>query len=344
MKAATYSLLIVIAIVLTSCNPFYVIQAGITQSEILLNRRPIQEVLIDSDTPEAYKAKLKLVSEAREFSKTLSLDPKGSFQAYSALDRDILAWIVMGAQPDSFKLHTWWFPIVGSVPYKGYFSADSAECEAKHLRAKGYETLVRGTEAFSTLGWFNDPVMTPLLKDADHEVVNTVIHEILHTTLWIPNYVAFNESLANFIGHRGAISFFNAKLPLGLEKEHKLAEDSFNHALDISKTLSLLVPDLEKLYSSNLSKEEKLKEREQIFSRHIDPLRERISGLKILQKAHNAELLQLQLYYTKLDLFLKLWDKHQGVWSAFIEDLKELAKKASSEEADPFVILEKHIA
>ena len=340
--------------ILTSCNPLYVLQAGITQSEILLNRRQIEEVISDSSIDREIQRKLVLVNDARSFSFSLSLDPQGSFQSYSALDRDILAWIVMGAKPDSFELKTWWFPIVGSVPYKGYFSPDSAECAARRLRAQGYETLVRGTEAFSTLGWFDDPVMTPMLRNPDHEIVNTVLHEILHTTLWVPGYVAFNESLANFIGLQGAIAYYQQKLtscnPLEISctspfsEKKRSAEIGLQNALAISKTLSGLISELSELYSSTRSREEKLALREAIFIQHLTPLRQRIPGMKILKKAHNGELLQLQLYYSKLDLFSQLWDKHQGSWRELLVELQRIATQVERDGVDPFVLLSQSVS
>lgn len=343
--------LLMLILGLTACNPIYVIQAGITQSEILLNRREITEVLEDPETSEEIRRKLTLVQEAREFTSQLALEPGGTFQSYSALDRDTLAWIVLAAKPDSFSFHTWWFPIVGSVPYKGFFSPESARSEALSLQQQGYETLVRGTEAFSTLGWFNDPVMTPMLRNADHDVVNTVIHEVLHTTLWIPNHVAFNESLANFVGHQGAIAFFtrqektncaSGETPACTSSRASLtaARLSMEQSLDISRTLSALVPKLRELYQSEISREEKLTEREKIFASCTDPLRARIPGLKILKKAHNAELMQLQLYYTKLPLFLEFWSHSQELWPTLLENLKVLADKSQDSGQEPFELLE----
>lgn len=343
------SALVVFVVLITGCNPLYVIQAGITQSEILYNRRDIAEVLQDPGTPAQIQRKLELVSSARDFSQMLALKPGGTFQSYSALDRDVLAWIVLAAKPDSFTFYTWWFPIVGSVPYKGYFSLESAKAAALELQSDGYETLVRGTEAFSTLGWFNDPVMTPMLKNEDHQIVNTVIHEILHTTLWVPNYVSFNESLANFVGHQGAISFYLNQLQHCTESDvpcHEsartsleAARKSLNEALDVSQTLANLIPELKELYQAERPREEKLQEREKIFARHIEPLRTRIPALKILKKAHNAELMQLQLYYSNLNLFLALWAKLNSDWKQLIATMQSIADESRDQGVDPFTLL-----
>jgi len=348
-KLATICYLSALTQLCCACNPLYVIQAGLTQSEILWNRRSISTVVSDPETTPEIARKLELVTLARAFSQDLQLSPGGSFQSYSALDRDTLAWIVMAAKPDSFEFYTWWFPIVGSVPYKGYFSPTAANSAAKDLQDQGYETLVRGTEAFSTLGWFDDPVMTPMLKNDDHEIVNTVLHEIFHTTIWLPNFVAFNESLANFVGLTGAIAFYQQKLTScpatdltqrqSIEKELLLAQKSRERALGISKCLALLVPDLTSLYQSPISREAKISDRVAIFDQYIAPLKKSYPELTILNRAHNAELMQLQLYYTKLDLFAELWDNRGKNWSDFLTVIREVVVEVKATGADPFEII-----
>ncbi len=340
---------VLVALSVGGCNPFYVIQAGMTQSEILLHRRSIESVVQDPETSPEITRKLALVTDVRDFSQHMALSPKGSFQSYSALDRDTLAWIVLAAKPDSFTFYTWWFPFVGSVPYKGYFTPEAAKCAAQSLNDQGYETLVRGTEAFSTLGWFDDPVMTPMLRNQDAHVAGTVLHEILHTTLWVPNYVAFNESAANFVGNQGAVTYFEARTAQcqssdaqckersrgDAEQARKTAENGY----EVSRTLGALIPELTELYRSSESRERKIELREAVFKKHIDPLRQKIPQLKFLKKAHNAELMQLQLYYSKLDLFKQLWDNGSGDWQRFIGELRDIAARSEEENKDPFLIL-----
>src|SRR5690606_33281988 len=104
--------------------------------------------------------------------------------------------------------------IVGSVPYKGFFEKEDAEHAAQKLELAGFETWVRGTDAFSTLGWFDDPVLSTTLSNSIPSIVDTVIHESVHSTVWIKGRVDFNESLANFIGGQGAYQFFKEKYEL----------------------------------------------------------------------------------------------------------------------------------
>jgi len=149
----------VILAALSGCSPFYVIRAAYEEGKILMNRKEIAEAIAAPDTSPDERNKLELVLEAREFAIGMGLTPGESFTKFTHVDRDTLAWVVLGSKPDSFTLYTWWFPIVGRVPYKGFFEKASADAAAAALERRGYESWVRGTEAISTLGWFNDPVL-----------------------------------------------------------------------------------------------------------------------------------------------------------------------------------------
>jgi predicted aminopeptidase len=112
---------------------------------------------------------------------------------------------------DQLAIRTWWWPVVGRVPYKGFFNFAAAERERAGYERDGYDTELRPSEAFSTLGWFNDPLLSTTLGADSTWLVNTVIHELLHNTVWISGDVSFNESLASFAGSHGAVAFFRAR-------------------------------------------------------------------------------------------------------------------------------------
>jgi hypothetical protein len=153
------------------------------------------------------------VVEARDFAAdSLALDAGRSYTTFSRLDSDTLALVVSAAHQDRFAAHTWWFPIVGHVPYKGFFSEARARREMERLERRGFDTYMRPTSAFSTLGWFNDPLVSPLLRYDSVSLANTVIHEIFHNTLYLSGQAMFNESLAQFVGSRGAIAFFCSRM------------------------------------------------------------------------------------------------------------------------------------
>jgi predicted aminopeptidase len=190
----------------------YLLRGAWEEGKILLARRSIVRVIADSATDNGTRARLKLVLDARAYaSNALGLRVGESFTTYTRLDRDTLVLVVSAAPRDRLIPHTWWFPIVGRVPYKGYFEFDEALRSARELRAQDLDTYVRPASAFSTLGWFNDPLLSTTLKLDTISLANTVIHELTHNTVFVPSQVAFNESFASFVGGRGAIEFFRAR-------------------------------------------------------------------------------------------------------------------------------------
>ena len=169
--------LLLLSLSISGCSPFYVMRAAYEQSKIFCSERSIDKVLKDPSTTEEVRDKLSRVLEARTFATSnIHLTPGDSYTSYAVVDRNVLSWVVMGSRPDSFSFATWWFPIVGSVPYKGFFEQEDAEAEGKILTEQGYEIWIRGASAFSTLGWFDDPVLSTLLQRNEVEIVNTIIH------------------------------------------------------------------------------------------------------------------------------------------------------------------------
>jgi hypothetical protein len=195
---------------LTSCSLPYIMGVTIGQSKLLLSRQPIDSVLSNATVPKSYKDSLRLVQQATAFAKTRGLKCGRSFKTYVELKGEALTWVVAAVPAFSLQPKEWWFPIVGTVPYKGFFTKAAAEEEAKNLAFDKYETVVRPVTAFSTLGWFDDPVLTPLLKGSPLSIVNTIIHECIHQTVWVPASVSFNESLAHFVALQETINFFNS--------------------------------------------------------------------------------------------------------------------------------------
>lgn len=339
-----------IMLALAGCNPFYVIRAAYEESRILLRRQEIDAVIADPKTPADTKEKLAVVIKARNFALKLGLNPGESFTKYSHVNKDVLAWVLVASKPDSFTLFRWWFPVVGYVPYKGFFDKSDALKLASILEEKGYETWVRGTEAFSTLGWFNDPVLSTTIKRDEVRIVNTVLHETTHTTVWIPGYVDFNESLGNFIGVQGCIDYYKAELAAcpkdSAECSQKIttqlerANITKVREFELGDVISALYQELATLYSSNNTLAEKLKLRDEIFAKHIAPLREKYPTLEILKNLNNAEVMQLKLYLTGLKDFEALFQKNQGNWPLFLAAIKGISEKVAGDSAlNPYVLL-----
>jgi predicted aminopeptidase len=209
--ARTLAVVVLAAIALLLLTPTgrYLLRAAWEEGKILARRRPIAELVADATTSARLRSKLVLVLAARAFARdSLGLETGQSFTTFSRLDRDTLVLVLSGAYRDRLRAHTWWFPVVGRVPYKGYFDFGAARAAERDLSARGYDARLGAASAFSTLGWFNDPLLPTTLRADSLTVANTVIHELTHNTFYAPGGAVFNESFANFVGARGAERFF----------------------------------------------------------------------------------------------------------------------------------------
>lgn len=316
--------------VLSACSPGYVLRAGWEEARILAARRPIHEVVHDTTTPSELRGKLRLVQHARDYAeRDLGLTPGDAFTSYVELDRDTLVMVVNAAPEFELEWKTWWFPIVGRLPYKGYFNFERARREADRLDEQGYDTWVRPSSAFSTLGWFPDPLMSTTLRADSVGVVETVIHEIVHNTFFPSGRARFNESLANFVGHRGAIAFFcEAVADEALCGE---AKDSWYDLRVFGRFFHSLLDPLEALYETDLPTEEKRREKRRIlheaagrFESEVQPefRSGRYRGLDP-ERVNNAWLLSRMLYYTRLDDMEALYEAYGDLATAVRELIRE---------------------
>jgi len=208
-RALLALLLLVVAFLALTRTGRYLARAGWEEARILARRRPIAELVADPATDRATREKLRLVLAARQFAAdSLGLSTGESFTTFSRLRRDTLVLVLSGARRDTLARHTWWFPVVGRVPYKGFSDYDDARDARERLERDGLDAELRPASAFSTLGWFNDPLLSTTLRADSADLVNTVIHELVHNTFYARGGAVFNESFANFVGARGAERFF----------------------------------------------------------------------------------------------------------------------------------------
>ena len=249
MNAACKSVSVgALALLLGGCSPFFILRAGYEEAKILSRRQSISRLVEDPRTEPTRRAKLALVLRVRDFAAdSLGLDAGRSYTTFSQLDSDTLALVLSAARKDRFEAYTWWFPIVGRVPYRAFFSESGAAEAVRDLEGKGYDAYVRPTAAFSTLGWFADPLVSPLLRYDSISLANTVVHELLHNTIYLSGQAVFNESLATFVGARGAIEFFCL-----VEPDPRLcatARGAWRDELLFGRYLTELVEELDFLYA-----------------------------------------------------------------------------------------------
>jgi predicted aminopeptidase len=190
----------------------YRARGAAAEARILSRRQSIAELVADSTTPPAIREKLQLVLEARRFAvDSLGLPAKNAFTQYTKLEHDTLVLVLSGAYRDELRAVTWWFPVVGHVPYKGFFDFEEAKRAEAELSKEGFDTYLRPSPAFSTLGFFNDPLLSTTLGEDSLEIVNTVVHELTHNKFYANGAAVFNESFASFVGARGAERFFRSR-------------------------------------------------------------------------------------------------------------------------------------
>jgi len=178
------------------------------QARILLRREPFAAVLADPATPPELAERIRLATEVRTFARGLGLEVGDQYTSYVDWPGDRLVTTVVAARPGEVEARPFWFPIVGRVPYKGFFDPALAEREAAGLRADGMDTCLVPVLAYSTLGWFDDPLTAPLARLAPSRLAETLLHELLHATVFVGGQPDFNEGLATFVGQEAAVRFF----------------------------------------------------------------------------------------------------------------------------------------
>lgn len=206
-------LIVLAAAALASCRTvsFYT-QAARGQWEISSKARPIDGLLKDEATPEKLKKQLQLVQELRAFaSKELRLPAEKQYDCYCDLDRKFVVWVIYAAPEFSVNGKTWWYPLVGSLKYRGYFDEKAAEQEAESLKKQGFDVFVGGVEAYSTLGWFHDPILNTFLRHTDVDLAEMLFHELTHQRLYISGDTDFNEAFATAVAHEGVCRWLKSK-------------------------------------------------------------------------------------------------------------------------------------
>jgi predicted aminopeptidase len=324
----------------TAC---YLSRGAWEEAKILSRRQPISEIVADPRTPNNVREKLKVVLAAREYAKdSLKLRTKDSFTTYSRLDHDTLVLVVSAAYRDTLKPYTWWFPIVGRVPYKGYFDFNAAKRDARNLVADGFDVYVRPSDAFSTLGFFNDPLLNTTLRSDSLSLANTVIHELTHNTFYASGQAPFNESFAMFVGARGAAAFFRAR---GQVVAAAKVEAEWEDDKRLARFWARVIKSLDSAYSAHPeSKEARIAVRDTVYMRtraalvnEIAPQLKTINPLYAQRvQLNNAALLARRVYASDLDVFDLIYEREGRDLKRTIGRIIGLAK---TKPKDPFAAL-----
>ncbi len=303
----------------------YVTRQGLTQMQILLAARPVSEVLHDPTVPPDLRRKLRIVRAAKRF----GVDTLGMRQAadlyrtwYDTGDGPI-AWNVSASARDRFEARTWWFPVVGVVPYLGFFDEAESRAMAEILEVdEDLDVLRREVGAFSTLGWFDDPVFSSALRGDDFDVARLVLHEMAHAEVFFPGHVAWNENFATLVGDRAALRFLIERYgdhsgPVVRARGRLGDERVLRGALDG------VLANLEALYEGPGSRADKLLAREKVFAQGKATLAALgdVGGARrwIARPWNNALWMSLRRYQGHQDALSELLDERfDGDIAAFI--------------------------
>lgn len=253
-KSKKVLLILLILIGVLAAFNLSLIQYGLMQAkgqfEVLWNAEPLEDYLQSPNFPDSLKAKITIIQEAKAFAEQeLGLTPSDNYtKMYDQKGKDIL-WVVTAAEPFELKAYEWEFPFLGKVSYKGFFNYKKGQQLEQQLKNKGYDARLTPVNAWSTLGWFNDPILSSMLQRSEGRLAELIIHELTHGTLYVKDSVSFNENLASFIGQRGAELFLLDKY--GKKANQALLQyqrDLFDRQL-LSDTILQEATKLDSLYT-----------------------------------------------------------------------------------------------
>jgi len=345
-------LLLLLLYLLLAPTGRYLVRAAWEEARILAHRRAITDIVDDSATSPAMRRKLQIVLAARSFaSDSILLRARESFTTFSKLEHDTLVLVLSAAYRDRLKSYSWWFPIVGRVPYKGFFDFGAARSAARTLDHDGFDVYLRPSPAFSTLGWFNDPLVSTSLNADSLDLANTVIHELTHNTFYASGQAVFNESFANFVGARGSAWFFRSR---GQPDAAEEADARWGDDKLMARFWERLYHSIDSAYKAHPGEDsahvrERIAARDTVYRHARTELVEVLGpqlhtiGPRVLERMRldNAALMARRIYLTDLDLF-------DAVWMRDGQDLKKTIARiialAKSKPKDPFGALREWVA
>lgn len=251
------SLLLIVAAV-SGCQTIgFYSQAIKGQYQIFAHQELIDKLIADPQTPEELRAKLRLVEQLRAFAKdSLKLPVDGHYLKYKDVHRPYVVWNVQAAPQFSLEPRTWWYPMVGSLEYRGYFSEQGARKYAARIAKKGDDIYVDGVEAYSTLGWFKDPILNTFIDRSEPELAEVIFHELGHQRVFASGDTDFNEAYATTVGQEGARRWLRASGKTNLVEKYEAIlrrNDEFVHLIMSTRE------QLQKVYGDTLDKDGKVK-------------------------------------------------------------------------------------
>lgn len=321
----------------SGCQIGYLIQTSYDHLSMLATRVPVNEALKSDKLNETQKKKIELSQEVRTFAfEELKLYKSENYTQFVQLDRPFITYAVMASYKWKFEPYLWTFPFIGKAPYKGYYNEKSAKEEAEYLKKKDFDVYVRGVPAYSTLGKLTDPLLSSMLAYKEHDLVNTIIHELVHTTLFIKDNIDFNERLAVFVANKGTELFYLKKEGPQSKTLTLIQAENEDDRL-FSEFISKELDELKKWYETfDAPKTASMDEKEKIrqerlnliknhFTENLTPLLKTTSYVKFKDgEMNNARLGTYHTYMKDLSDFEKVYVKTGSNIEAFLTKCKEL--------------------
>jgi len=314
----------VVALLQTGClEARYVTQAAFGQLELMSDARPIAQVLADPSTDARTRRLLEEISHVRAFATTHGLRVGDRYQRFVDLDREAVVWFITASRPLAFEPKLWSFPVVGTFPYLGWFDLRDALAQRDRLRHSGWDVYVRPVRAYSTGGWFDDPVLSTMLRDGDDALpylANVVLHELVHANVLIADQATFNESVASFVADEMAADYLSARYgassPVVTDYRHDLAEDR-----RVGEHMLAAYRALDALYTSDATDDAKRAGKQRILSALA-------ADLPLRDPPNNAMLLGFRTYNAGLAELRHLRASCDGDWPRLLAALRSVPDRA----------------
>ena len=305
----------------------------------MLARQPVERVIQKAEQAQQTKLaeQLKASQSIREFSvRELQLPNNQSYRKYVALEREFPVWTVVAAEEFSVEPKQWCYLVIGCASYRGYFQQERANEYAESLRKQGLEVTVGGAPAYSTLGWFDDPLLPSMFKYGEAALAETVFHELAHQVLYVNNNSDFNEAFATLVGERGAELWLQQHRPelLGGYQQRAKAYQQFLQLLNDTRN------SLEAVYTADITDPEKRAQKKQQFTL----MREQYEALKneqwqgrgwfdswFAQELNNARLTAIATYRDRVPEFAALLSACEQNFAKFYNRVEQAAKQNPGE-------------
>ncbi|MCZ6472720.1 MAG: aminopeptidase [SAR324 cluster bacterium] len=331
--------LLALAALFSGCSDVaYYWQAGVGQWEILSRRRAISDVLEDPQVDEQVKGKLRLVLKVQKFSQErLALPSDSQYRYYSDLGRKFVSWLTVASDAYQIREYQHCFLIVGCLGYKGFFEKEDADAFAADLAAQGYDVMVRPVKAYSTLGWFDDPVLNTFIRGSDLQLIATILHEQAHTLMFLKGDTAFSESFSTFVEEEGVRRYLLRSGESGaphLAKYLTVNEDRRRFREIVLGGRERL----ERLYASGKPKAEMTVEKRKLFALLKTNYQKAKKSFKIVsfdgwfnRELNNAHLVGFQHYRSWINAFRALFEGEGQDFNRFYGAVRKLAELSKEE-------------